>query len=146
MDFVSYSVSLYFLIGEWRPFIFKVIIKMYVLILVVLFLIWGTIVCVFSGTLCFNKHGFLLLYMISLLCSFLSSTMHISSCIFFHYCYWICIFQVVYFMNSFSLSIMTDDFAGHISLDWPSQFFNTWSCSSLFWLLKFPIFLIGFPL
>lgn len=67
MDFVS--VSLCLLIGELRPFIFKMIIEKCLSIITIVLLIFD-IVCVLGCTLCFNNYGFNILSTVSLLCSF----------------------------------------------------------------------------
>lgn len=66
-----YPVSLS-LIGELRLLIFKVIIQICVLIVATVWLIFRIVV--FSVYLSFNSYGIILLFMGSLVCSYLSST------------------------------------------------------------------------
>lgn len=60
------------LIGESRPLILKVINEICVLIVTIMWLILGIVV--FSVYLCLNNYGIILIFMVSLVCSFLSST------------------------------------------------------------------------
>lgn len=60
------------LIGESRPLILKVINEICVLIVTTMWLILGIVV--FSVYLCLNHYGIILIFMVSLVCSFLSST------------------------------------------------------------------------
>lgn len=93
--------------------ILKVIFDKCVLNMVIVLIIFGVIVWVLSGILCFNNYGFIFLSTIL----FLSSVQNIPLLIFsLDLVYW----TLFYTVKSFPFFHMADNFARYINLSWSS--------------------------
>lgn len=95
------------LLGELRVLIFKVIFEKCVLNMVIVLVIFGVIVWVLSGILCFNNYGFIFLFTIL----FLSSVQNIDLIFSLGLVYW----TLFYTVRSFPFFHMTDNFARYIN-------------------------------
>lgn len=102
-------------------------------------LIFGTVVCVLSGTLCFRNYNCVFHFTLSWLYLFHTSAQYIASYI----VYWyglldINCFQLFMLWKVFFSPTMMNSFVQYISLAWPSWFFRLeMHCSRLFWLQGF---------